>query len=99
MRTRVDAVLTVVHLLFTTGHTAPVGESLTREDLIERSLDLARMLHGLLPNDSEITGLLALIVITDSRRHARVGPGGALVTLETEDRSLWLRESIDEGLT
>ncbi len=99
MRSRIDAVLTVIHLLFTTGHTAPVGDSLTRDDLIERSLDLARMLHTLLPFDAEVTGLLALVVITDSRRQARVGVDGALVTLENQDRSLWTRESIDEGLS
>jgi RNA polymerase sigma-70 factor (ECF subfamily) len=99
MRSRIDAVLTVIHLLFTTGHTAPVGGILTRDDLIERSLDLSRMLHALLPNDAEVTGLLALIVITDSRRNARVGRDGALVTLEYQDRALWLHESIDEGLS
>jgi RNA polymerase sigma factor (sigma-70 family) len=99
MRSRIDAVLTVIHLLFTTGHTAPVGDSLTREDLIERSLDLCRMLHALLPHEAEITGLLALIVITDSRRRARVGRDGALVTLEHQDRTLWISESIDEGLS
>jgi RNA polymerase sigma factor (sigma-70 family) len=99
MRSRIDAVLTVIHLLFTTGHTAPVGESLTRDDLIERSLDLSRMLHALLPQDAEVTGLLALVVITDARRHARLGREGALVTLEHQDRALWLRESIDEGLS
>jgi RNA polymerase sigma-70 factor (ECF subfamily) len=99
MRTRIDAVLTVIHLLFTTGHTAPVGESLTRDDLIARSLDLSRMLHALLPHDAEVTGLLALIVITDARRDARLGRDGALVTLEHQDRSLWVHESIDEGLS
>lgn len=99
MRSRIDAVLTVIHLLFTTGHTAPVGASLTRDDLIERSLDLARMLHALLPLDTEVTGLLALVVITDSRHQARIGIDGALVTLENQDRSLWARESIDEGLS
>jgi RNA polymerase sigma-70 factor (ECF subfamily) len=98
MRSRIDAVLTVIHLLFTTGHTAPVGESLTRDDLIERSLDLSRMLHALLPQDAEVTGLLALVVITDSRRNARIGDDGALVTLEYQDRALWVRESIKEGL-
>jgi RNA polymerase sigma factor (sigma-70 family) len=99
MRPRIDAVLTVIHLLFTTGHTAPVGDSLTRDDLIERSLDLSRMLHALLPRDTEVTGLLALIVITDSRRRARVGRDGELVTLEFQDRALWTPESIDEGLS
>ena len=97
MRPRIDAVLTVIHLLFTTGHTAPVGERLTRDDLIERSLDLSRMLHALLPLDAEVTGLLALVVITDSRRHARIGTDGALVTLEYQDRTSGCASPLTRG--
>ena len=74
LRGRIDAVLLVVHLLFTTGHTAPVGDNLSQGDLVERSLDLARMLHGLLPDDAEVASLLALILLTDSRRSTRLGP-------------------------
>lgn len=70
---RIDAVLTVVHLLFTVGHAAPSGDDLMRRDLVERSLDLARMVHALLPGSSDAAGLLALILITDARRETRVG--------------------------
>jgi RNA polymerase sigma-70 factor (ECF subfamily) len=98
LRGRIDAVLLVIHLLFTTGHTAPVGENLSQVDLVERALDLARMLHNLLPDDVEATGLLALILLTDSRRGARVGSGGEFRALADQDRSKWHRDSIDEGL-
>jgi RNA polymerase sigma-70 factor (ECF subfamily) len=98
LRTRIDAVLLVIHLVFTTGHTSPVGDELSQVDLVERSLDLARMLHQLLPDDAEVTGLLALILLTDSRRGARVSAGGEFLTLADQDRSRWHRDSIDEGL-
>jgi RNA polymerase sigma factor (sigma-70 family) len=98
LRTRIDAVLLVVHLLFTTGHTSPVGEQLSQVDLVERSLDLARMLHILLPDDGEVTGLLALILLTDSRRGSRIGNEGEFLALADQDRSTWHRDSIDEGL-
>ena len=74
---RIEAVLTVVHLLFTTGHTAPAGDDLVRGDLVERALDLARMLRVLLPGHGEVAGLLALILLTDARRGARVDAGRA----------------------
>ena len=99
LRGRIDAVLLVIHLLFTTGHTSPVGENLSQVDLVERALDLARMLHNLLPDDAEATSLLALILLTDSRRGARVGSGGQFLALADQDRSKWHRDSIDEGLT
>jgi RNA polymerase sigma factor (sigma-70 family) len=98
LRGRIDAVLLVVHLLFTTGHTAPVGDDLSQDDLVERSLDLARMLHALLPDDAEVTSLLALILLTDSRRSTRIGPDGAFLALVDQDRSKWHRDAIDEGL-
>jgi RNA polymerase sigma factor (sigma-70 family) len=96
---RVDAVLTVVHLLFTTGHTAPAGTDLIRRDLVERALDLARMLHALLPDDPNVTGLLALILLTDARRPARVDGSGQMVLLADQDRSDWDRAVIGEGVT
>jgi RNA polymerase sigma-70 factor (ECF subfamily) len=99
LRGRIDAVLLVVHLLFTTGHTAPVGDSLSQSDLVERSLDLARMLRALLPDDAEVASLLALILLTDSRRSTRVGPDGEFLALADQDRSKWHRDAIDEGLT
>ena len=95
---RVDAVLTVVHLLFTTGHTAPAGEELLRRDLVERSLDLARMLRALLPDDPHVAGLLALILLTDARREARTDQRGRLLLLEEQDRSRWDAGAIREGV-
>jgi len=95
---RVDAVLSVVHLVFTTGHTAPTGADLMRRDLVERSLDLCRMLRVLLPDDAGVTGLLALIVLTDARRTTRTGPQGELLLLSQQDRDQWDRAAIDEGV-
>ena len=95
---RVDAVLTVVHLLFTTGHTAPLGADLVRRDLVERAADLARMLRVLLPGDPDVAGLLALILLTDARQAARVAPDGRLVLLEEQDRTQWDRDAITEGV-
>jgi RNA polymerase sigma-70 factor (ECF subfamily) len=88
---RVDAVLTVIHLLATTGHTAPRGEALLREDLLERALDLARMLVALLPREREARGLLALVLVLHARRETR----GEL--LAEQDRSSWDREEIAEA--
>ena len=94
---RIDAVLTVVHLLFTTGHAAPAGADLVRRDLVERARDLARMLHALLPDSADVAGLLALILLTDARRATRVGADGRLLLLEEQDRSQWDRAAIAEG--
>ena len=94
---RVDAVLTVVHLMFTTGHAAPAGETLVRADLAGRSRDLARMLAELLPGTAEVTGLLALILLTDARRATRVDGAGRLVLLADQDRSRWDHAAIVEG--
>jgi RNA polymerase sigma factor (sigma-70 family) len=95
---RVDAVLTVVHLLLTTGHTAPAGDSLVRRDLVERALDLARMLRSLLPDDADVAGLLALVLLTDARRASRLGADGRLVLLADQDRRRWDRPAIEEGV-
>jgi RNA polymerase sigma-70 factor, ECF subfamily len=94
---RVDAVLTVIHLLFTTGHTAPSGDTLTRGDLEDRALDLARMLHGLLPDEREVRGLLALLLVNHARRATRTDADGRLLLLEEQDRSRWDRAVIAEG--
>jgi predicted RNA polymerase sigma factor len=94
---RTEAVLTVVNLLYTTGHTAPSGEALARTDLVARALDLARMLRELLPHDPGVTGLLALILLTDARRDARIDSQGRMVLLPDQDRSLWNRQAISEG--
>jgi RNA polymerase sigma-70 factor (ECF subfamily) len=95
---RLAAVVDVVHLLFTTGHTAPAGQSLQRRDLAERALDLARMLRHLLPGDPAVAGLLALILLTDARRHTRTTAAGRLVLLADQDRARWDRAEIGEGL-
>ena len=95
---RLATVLDVVHLVFATGHTAPSGGTLQRRDLAERALDLARMLRLLLPDEPAVAGLLALILITDARRHARTDPNGQLVRLAEQDRSRWDETEIHEGL-
>lgn len=94
---RLDAVLTVIHLLYTTGHTAPSGEHLVRTDLVERAIDLARMLLTLMPDEREVRGLLALLLVTDARRATRTDEVGRLVRLEEQDRSLWNQGLIEEG--
>ena len=93
---RIAAVLQVVHLVFTTGHTAPGGDDLVRDDLVERAVGLARMLRDLLPTDTGVAGLLALIVLTDARRASRV-VDGQMVLLADQDRSTWDRRAITEG--
>jgi RNA polymerase sigma factor (sigma-70 family) len=95
---RIDAVLTVVHVLYTTGHTAPAGAALIRRDLVERSLDLARVLRSLLPGDAGVAGLLALILLTDARRASRVSQDGQLVLLADQDRARWDGAAIGEGV-
>ena len=94
---RIGSVLTVVHLLFTTGHTAPTGGELVRVDLVERAIDLARMLHELLAGEAGVTGLLALFLLTDSRRATRLDDSGQLVLLADQDRTRWNRQAIEEG--
>jgi predicted RNA polymerase sigma factor len=87
-----------VYLLYSTGHTAPEGAELGRRDLEERSLDLARMLRKLLPDDADVAGLLALILLTDARRVTRLGADDKLVLLADQDRSRWNHVAIAEGL-
>ncbi|MGB2950446.1 MAG: DUF6596 domain-containing protein [Rhodococcus sp. (in: high G+C Gram-positive bacteria)] len=95
---RVDAVLLVVHSLFTAGHTAPAGEELVRRDLVERSFELCRMLRRLLPGDAAVAGLLALLLLTDARRETRTDPLGRLLLLAEQDRSRWDRVAVAEGV-
>ena len=94
---RLDAVLTAIHLLYTTGHTDPHGSSLVRPDLVERAIGLARMLHELMPDEPEVGGLLALLLVTDARRATRTDANGGLQLLEQQDRSRWDRAAIAEG--
>ncbi|MCA9184454.1 MAG: RNA polymerase sigma factor, partial [Planctomycetales bacterium] len=93
---RLDAVLGVVYLVFNEGYSASAGDSLTRSDLTDEAIRLARMILKLLP-DPEVMGLLALMLLHDSRRKARVSTDGDIVLLEDQDRSLWNRELIEEG--
>jgi RNA polymerase sigma-70 factor (ECF subfamily) len=95
---RLDAVLTVVHLLYTTGHSAPSGSSLVRADVLDRSMELTRLLARLMPDEREVRGLLALLLLTDARRATRTGPDGRMLLLEEQDRSTWDRQAIAEGL-
>jgi RNA polymerase sigma factor (sigma-70 family) len=95
---RVDAVLTVLHLLFTTGHTAPSGGELLRAELIERALDLTRTLRLLLPTDPDVAGLYALMLLTDARRGTRTDSSGRLLRLAEQDRTRWDRRAIAEGI-
>ncbi|MGI5127974.1 RNA polymerase sigma factor [Pseudonocardia sp. CA-107938] len=93
---RVGAVLDVVHLVFTTGHAAP-GKDLLRRHLVDSAIHLARTLHQLLPEDSAVTALLALLLLTDARRDTRLSDGGKLVLLAEQDRAHWDSRQIDEG--
>jgi RNA polymerase sigma-70 factor (ECF subfamily) len=94
---RVEAVLDVVHLVFTTGHAAPVGARLVRHDLVDSAIHLARTVHQLLPDNTDVTGLLALMLLTDARRDTRLSDTGELVLLADQDRSRWDTEQITEG--
>jgi RNA polymerase sigma-70 factor, ECF subfamily len=94
---RLDAVLTVIHLLSTTAHAAPTGDALVRVELAERALDLARMLHALLPAEREVAGLLALLLVHDARRATRTDEAGRLARLEDQDRSAWDRATIAQA--
>jgi RNA polymerase sigma-70 factor, ECF subfamily len=94
---RLRPVLGVIHLLFTTGHTAPSGADLVCTDLVDRALHLARMMHDLMPDEPEVRGLLALLLVTDARRATRVDAVGRLLRLEEQDRSLWDRKAMAEG--
>jgi RNA polymerase sigma-70 factor (ECF subfamily) len=93
---RLDSVLSVIYLVFNEGYSASSGESLTRPDLSEEAIRLGRLLVGLLP-DPEALGLLALMLLQESRRKARTSPTGDLVLLEDQDRSLWDSKKIAEG--
>ena len=94
---RLRGALAVIHLLFTTGHTAPSGESLVRADLVDRAMHLARMLCELMPGDCDVRGLYALLLVTDARRATRVDADGRLVRLRDQDRSRWNRAALAEA--
>jgi len=99
MPERLDAVLAVVYLIFNEGYLSTDAETLTRGDLSAQAIRLGRMTSGLLPDESEVLGLLALMLLQDSRRDARVDADGDLVLLGDQDRSRWDRAEIGEGLS
>jgi RNA polymerase sigma-70 factor, ECF subfamily len=94
---RLGPVLSVVYLIYNEGYTASSGDELVRADLAIEAVRLAGLLTDLMPDEPEATGLLALLLLTESRRAARVAPDGSMVLLADQDRSLWDRELIDKG--
>ncbi len=95
---RLRVVLHVLYLIFNEGYTASSGSGLHRADLAHEAIRLARMVHTQLPGDGEVTGLLALMLLTHARRRARTTPAGDLVPLDEQDRATWDRALIDEGM-
>jgi RNA polymerase sigma-70 factor, ECF subfamily len=94
---RLRGVLAVLYLVFTEGHTASAGERLVRDDLAAEAIRLGRVLAGLMPDEPEVTGLLALMLLTEARRPARVAPDGSPVLLPDQDRSRWDHALVAEG--
>ncbi|MEV6303118.1 DUF6596 domain-containing protein [Actinoplanes sp. NPDC051861] len=94
---RLEAVLHVLYLIFNEGYTASSGAEVHRTDLAREAIRLTRMVHARLPDDSEVTGLLALMLLTDARRPARTTPTGDLIPLADQDRTRWDRRLIGEG--
>jgi predicted RNA polymerase sigma factor len=88
----------VLYLVFNEGYTSSSGPELHRTDLSGEAVRLARAVHRLLPADGEVAGLLALMLLTDARRAARTGPNGEIIPLDEQDRSLWDRAMIAEGV-
>src|SRR5215472_7902239 len=95
---RLGAVLHVLYLVFTEGYASTSGPGLQRTELADEAIRLARMVHRLLPDDSEVTGLLALMLLTDARRTARTGPDGSLIPMSEQDRGRWDADRIAEGV-
>jgi len=94
---RLGSVLHVLYLIFNEGYTTSFGTELNRTDLSNEAIRISRLLYGLLPEDNEIAGLLALMLLTDARRMARTGEHGELIPLDEQDRSLWNAQLIEEG--
>jgi RNA polymerase sigma factor (sigma-70 family) len=96
--TRLTAVLHVLYLIFNEGYTSSAGPDLQRRDLSAEAIRLTRALHALLPDDPEVAGLLALMLLTDARRDARTGQDGELIPLTEQDRTRWDQKQIEEGV-
>jgi RNA polymerase sigma-70 factor (ECF subfamily) len=96
---RLDAVLTVVYLVFNEGYSATAGDALVRRELCAEAIRLGRLLVALLPDEPEVEALLALMILHHSRRDTRIDAQGVLAPLEEQDRSQWDREAIEEGAT
>ena len=94
---RLDGVLATLYLIFNEGYTASAGEELVRRDLCAEAIRLARLVADLMPGEPEAAGLLALLLLQDSRRDARTAPDGGLVLLDDQDRSRWDRAEVTEG--
>ncbi|MEV6173145.1 sigma-70 family RNA polymerase sigma factor [Streptomyces sp. NPDC051954] len=95
---RLPAVLHILYLIFNEGYTATSGGSLQRRDLAGEAIRLTREVHRLLPDVGEVSGLLALMLLTDARREARTGPHGELVPLDEQDRDRWDKAAVEEGV-
>jgi len=95
---RLDAVMHVLYLMFSEGYAASSGDAVVRMDLSGEALRVTRLLHRLVPDEPEVSGLLALLLLTDARRTARTGPAGELVPLDQQDRARWDRQAIAEGV-
>jgi len=95
---RLREVLHVLYLIFNEGYTSSIGPQLQRPELSSEAIRLTRAVHVLLPDDGEVAGLLALMLLTDARRAARTGPDGELIQLTKQDRALWDQEEISEGV-
>ena len=95
---RLDAVLRVLYLIFNEGYASTAGPQLLRVDLAEEAIRLTRILHAILPDDSEVSGLLALMLLVHARHLARTGADGSLIPMAEQDRSRWDRTAIQEGV-